>query len=158
MADVAGFEPGYWDDAQRLARENLLMTGDYLKAFPGTYQITALVPEMPQPLGAVWIRFEGDTTISVLNSWVFEPVRRCGVRSAMHRHMLAIFPSCDRVVTGLSTLDGRAWMQANGYTRTKDGWELIVQREPKTPSKSRYSHSRRARRPASRSRSMSNSC
>jgi hypothetical protein len=123
---IPGFEPGYWDDTRRLARENLLVFYNYMTVAPGTIQLTAFAPELPQPLGAVWFRFEDDDTVGILNTFVWEPVRRCGVRRRMHRQMLALWPGIRRIRTGLSTLDGRAWMKAMGYRKTATGWELRI--------------------------------
>lgn len=91
---------------------------------PGTMLVRATVPSFPFPVGVVWFRFEPNATISVYQSFVTDHFRRCGVRSAIHRAMLARYPSVRRVVTGRSTADGQAWLAATGFRRLSNGdWE-----------------------------------
>lgn len=126
---VPGFEPGYWDHARKEARNELALSWGWEKSCPGTSVVTATIPSMPMPVGTVWYRFHDHETLTILNSFVWEAVRRCGVRTRLHQYLLEIYPGVRKVETGYSTLDGRGWLQSAGFKRKANGdWYLRVSR------------------------------
>lgn len=95
-------------------------------AAPGTLTIELYHLDIPSPIGIVWFGFAANReTIEVFSSWVNEAVRRCGVRSAIHRSMLAYYPTIRRLVSQHGTPDGAAWMSAVGYRQSATGWEFV---------------------------------
>lgn len=91
---------------------------------PGTFTIECRHADMAVPLGTVWFRHVGHETLEVLNSFVHELFRRCGLRTAMHNQLLAYWPSNTRIITDGGTKDGLAWMASVGFVATPDWWEF----------------------------------
>ena len=107
------------------ARHHLRIDYRWEKSCPGTYAVTACIPSCPVPMGIVWFRDIGNTGIESLSSFVDPRVRRCGVRTAIHRWMLRTFPNVNRVIATSGTDYGMGWMKAAGFKvnpKTKD-WE-----------------------------------
>lgn len=105
------------------AKYHLRIEWRWEKAHPGTYAVTASIPSCAHPMGIVWFRDVGNTAVETLGSFVDSRVRRCGVRSAIHRWMLKTFPNVNRVITTSGTDYGMAWMKAAGFKKnpkTKD--------------------------------------
>jgi hypothetical protein len=126
MADENEYAYMQWEAKNRLSIEYR-----YEKAHPGTYAITATIPLMPTPMGIVWIRFPGNTAIETLNSFVDSRVRRCGIRTAIHKWMLAQWPEVTRIITTSGTDYGLPWLKATGFKlnpRTKD-WEYTRKKD-----------------------------
>jgi hypothetical protein len=114
-----------YSQMQHEARHLLRIDYRWEKSCPGTYAVTATIPSWPVPMGVVWFRDVGNTAIETLSSFVDSRVRRCGVRTQIHRWMLASFPSVNRIITTSGTDYGLAWLKATGFKvnpRTKD-WE-----------------------------------
>lgn len=107
------------------AKHHLKIEYRWEKAHPGTYAVTASIPSCAHPMGVVWFRDIGNTAIETLGSFVDSRVRRCGIRSAIHRWMLRSWPNVNRIITTSGTDYGQAWLKATGFKvnpRTKD-WE-----------------------------------
>ena len=93
--------------------------------FPGTYILEVAHKSYPFPMATVWYRFQDNATaIEILNSFVFDKVRRCGLRTYLNKTFFEIHPGVMRIRTDTGTPDGIAWMQAVGYKKTKIGWEI----------------------------------
>jgi len=73
------------------------------------------------PLGNVWFRAEGDR-ISILQSYVHEDLRRCGVRSRIHEEMLEWYS--EDFYTYSSTRKSKPWLEKMGFTKDSGGWRL----------------------------------
>lgn len=101
-------------------------------ASPGVFTAEVYHEELPGPLAVVWFNYCGQDTIHILNSMVFEYVRRCGLRTFIHEKLLAICRDVDRIVSGGGTESGAAWMKSVGYVKSKAGWEF---RRPKKRSR-----------------------
>ena len=100
----------------------------------GVQVLEITVPCLPSPLGAVWYRFVGNTTIEVLNSFVREDYRRNGLRTAMHLYLSA-YKNVDRIITQTGTSDGQAWMKATGFKKQANGdWTIRVNKALKKKS------------------------
>lgn len=91
---------------------------------PGTCTIEATLLDMPMPLATVWYSFVGRGEIQVMNSFVDERYRRCGLRTLLHERMLACYPAVDRIVTGGATQSGRAWLKSAGFKKCRTGYEF----------------------------------
>ena len=118
MADDSDYAYMQWE-----AKHWLIIDYRHEKRHPGTYAITASIPIQPHPMGIVWIRFPGNTTIETLGSFVDSRVRRCGIRTAIHNWMLTQWPEVQRVITTSGTDYGQAWLKATGFKlnpKTKD--------------------------------------
>lgn len=99
---------------------------------PGCCTLAVCIPSMPMPLGTVWFRFVGNSTIEILWSYVVDPVRRCGLRTALHETLLSSYPTVRRVMSANGTDDGgRAWLKAMGFQRAAatGDWELSIKRK-----------------------------
>lgn len=89
---------------------------------PGTKTIEVRHSDIPFPLGIVWFAFcKNNTEVEIQNSFVFEKVRRCGIRRMLN-DVIFRYPSVKRIVTGGATESGEAFMRATGYRKNKDGW------------------------------------
>lgn len=97
-------------------------------AQPGVFTAEVYHEELPGPLAVVWFNYFGLGGIQILDSFVFEYVRRCGLRTFIHEKMLAICNECELIVSGGGTESGAAWMKSVGYVKNKRGWEF---RRPK---------------------------
>lgn len=93
-------------------------------AIPGLDTIEAYHRDLPWPVGIVWYNFVGLNALQVLNSFVFENLRRCGVRTYLHERLLSAYPNRDLIITTSGTKSGLAWMKATGYKQTENGWEF----------------------------------
>lgn len=92
-------------------------------SIPGCHTIEVRHQDFPMPLAVVWFSFFGLNGIQIYNSFVFEKVRRCGLRTMIHEEMLRSYPK-HYVISGAGTTSGQAWMKATGYRKTKAGWEF----------------------------------
>lgn len=75
------------------------------------------------PICVVWFNFCANDRIQVLNSYVDERLRRCGLRTMVHKQMLEWYPN-RTIVSSHGTKSGQAWMKAVGYKQTEAGWEF----------------------------------
>ena len=99
----------------------------YLHGKPGLqgcYAIEAYHDDMPVPIATVWYAFFGLTGIQTLNSYVWEQLRRCGLRTYLHEKLLAAYPKHTLVISGAGTREGKAWMKSAGFKKTANGWEF----------------------------------
>lgn len=117
-------------DMQNEAKASLDLSWHYEPGCPGTVAVVATIPSMPLPMGIVWIRFPGNHTIETLGSFVDSRVRRCGVRTAIHRFMLSTWPEVRKVITTSGTDYGLPWMKATGFRfrETTGDWEYVRRR------------------------------
>ena len=98
---------------------------------PGSSEIHVCVPSLPWPVGMVWYRWVGNSTIETLHSYVFERLRRCGLRTAMHESLILAYPTLKRIITASgSKAGGEAWLKASGFKRNRQtgDWEFAVKR------------------------------
>lgn len=103
---------------------------------PGTYAAEAHLKYLPVPAGVVWFRFiSNNTEIEILNSSVMEFLRRCGIRTEIHRYLIGCYPNTKAIVTASGTADGIAWLKATGFIQCSRGWIFLIkkttQRKPK---------------------------
>lgn len=97
---------------------------------PGTYAVEATIGGLPMPIATVWIRHSGNKTIETLQSYVMAPLRRCGLRTLMHRRMIRDYPSTSKVTTGAGSKEGgKAWLQSTGFKQNAEGdWVYRVKK------------------------------
>lgn len=98
---------------------------------PGTNAIEAITPGLPYPIAVVWFRFRNHYAIDIMNSWTFDPLRRLGLRTYLHRRMIECWPSVLEVYSAAATPSGEAWMLAAGYKKCWDGWRYRVPKRKK---------------------------
>jgi hypothetical protein len=101
-------------------------------AQPGVWTAEVYHEEMRGPLAVVWFTYFGRDGIEILNSFVYEHVRRSGMRTFIHEEMLRLIADRDLIVSPGATVSGAAWMKATGYVKSKAGWEF---RRPKKRSR-----------------------
>lgn len=120
----------------RKTRQQIRAVDTVLKAsfgnasIPGCATIEATHVDFPMPLATVWYRATYGH-IEVLNSFVFEFVRRCGLRTFLHRQLIEAYPSALLITTGAGTPDGLRWLKATGFRWRETGWELRIRRRAK---------------------------
>lgn len=113
----------YWRQLRdKLKHENGLSFHYGKAGAPGTFTAEAYHEDCPMPLCVVWFGFVGLNAIQIQNSFTFEYVRRCGLRTFIHRKMLEAYPG-RYILSGAGTKSGQAWMKSVGYKQTKAGWE-----------------------------------
>jgi hypothetical protein len=98
---------------------------------PGCRTIAVCIPSLGFPVGTVWFRFDGNRSIETLHSFVIEKLRRCGLRTALHKHLIWSYPTVRVVLTANGTDDGgEEWLKSAGFTRDKvtGDWKLSVNR------------------------------
>jgi hypothetical protein len=88
---------------------------------PAVHTIEFYHRDCPQPLGIVWFWFSGADRLEILNSFVFELVRHCGIRTFLHDRLREHYPERD-IISQRGTESGEAWMTAAGYKRGRPGW------------------------------------
>ena len=88
----------------------------------GIHTIEAYHCDFVGPVAVVWFLFSARDRIEILNSYVDERLRRCGLRTYIHEAFLRYYPN--RVIVSHSgSKYGLAWMKATGYKLTESGWE-----------------------------------
>jgi hypothetical protein len=116
--------PKAFQRLRKLVRERRGLTVLYGKAAnPGTFTVEIFHEEMPMPVCVVWFRFFGLEGIEIDNSFTFEYLRRCGLRTMAHNFLVRAYPE-HYFLSGAGTKSGAAWMKAVGYRQTSAGWEF----------------------------------
>ena len=111
-----------WEWAREEIRKGRVRIGYSETACPGTYAAQAMVYGLPMPIATVWFRHVGNATMDTLQSFVITPLRRCGLRTLLHRDMIKAYPECNRVVTGSGSPEGgKAWLKATGFKQNAEG-------------------------------------
>lgn len=90
----------------------------------GVHTIEAYHTDFIGPIAVVWYMFSGRDRLEILNSYVDERLRRCGLRTHLHEAFIKFYP--ERViVSNTGTKTGLAWMKATGYKLVQNGagWE-----------------------------------
>jgi len=114
----------YWQSLRKQIKARRdLVTMFGRAAIPGTQTIELFHYDLPMPLCVVWYQFSGLDCIQIDNSFVFEHVRRCGLRTMAHEQLLRAYPD-HWFLSGAGTKSGAAWMRAVGYRQTSSGWEF----------------------------------
>ena len=97
---------------------------DYrVSAVPGTWVTEYMIDNFAAPIGSVWWRYVGSGTIDILHSYVMKPLRRCGIRTDIHKAMRFSNPKCTFVSGAASGKASRKWMKKMGYKKDID-WTL----------------------------------
>jgi hypothetical protein len=135
-----------WEPLREMVRHRIA-NGDLrahfsLCSIPGVAVVEAVIPEIPCPVAWVWYRHECGKTLSILQSFVTEGLRRSGLRRALHQQMLASFPEIRLFVTERGTPQSAAFLQSVGFVFNGDldRWELRIEvptegsKEPKEGS------------------------
>jgi hypothetical protein len=79
--------------------------------------IEALHQDMPMPVGTIWYRLSTEHSIDILDCYVTEYLRRCGVMTLMFQKLRAAYPSHPHVVTGSGTRFGKPWLIRMGFSQ-----------------------------------------
>jgi GNAT superfamily N-acetyltransferase len=89
-----------------------------------------------------WFRHETGNVIAIHNSYVHEPVRRCGLRTALHKKLLEWYPDTRLIVTGRATELSLPYLKKMGFVFNvqMDRWELVV--TPPAPAKPKRASTR----------------
>lgn len=119
-----------WGPLRDQIRNSKQTVGFGYSSVPGVFTIEARLPDMPYPLAIVWYRLLHRTTeIEILNSLVFERLRRCGLRTWLHKELCAAYPAVKKIVTEGGTESGLAWLRSAGFKRrpADNCWEYRVQ-------------------------------
>jgi hypothetical protein len=96
---------------------------------PGTQAIIATTPHVPFPVGQVWYRHRNHKVLDIMNSFVFEHCRRCGVRTFLHNELINLYGDLTEIYSNDATDSGAAWMTATGFVKRPDGWHFRVRRK-----------------------------
>jgi hypothetical protein len=128
-----GKVPEQWERYRKDARARERLQFRFGRAAQaGVFTAEVYHEDLAGPLAVVWLNYFGLGGIQILNSFVFEYVRRCGLRTFIHEKLLACCNECDLILSGAGTESGAAWMKATGYVKNKNGWEF---RRPKKRSR-----------------------
>lgn len=113
----------YWkqlrDDCKN-GRGTQLLSGE--AAASGIHTLEVYHKDFVGPIAVVWFIFSGLDRIEILNSNVDERLRRCGLRTMIHKCMLRFYPT-RIIVSSTGSKLGIAWMKAAGYKQAASGWE-----------------------------------
>lgn len=93
---------------------------------PGTRVLMVTSDHFPYPIAMVWWHHaRNGTQIHIVNSFVIEKARRCGLRTYLHEMLLEWYPNVRKIVTDDGTPEGLAWLKATGFKQVSaDGcWE-----------------------------------
>jgi hypothetical protein len=117
--------PDPWDRFRDEARRRLTVHFSQCECTPGTFRAEATVPSFSAPVGTVWYTWVGNHTLEIGHSFVWEKLRRCGIRTTIHRQMLEWYaPTLRRVITGAGSAEGSRWLRATGFRR--DGKDFVL--------------------------------
>ena len=121
-----------WDIARKQAKDPQRRQFHFGNTrLPGCEEIHLCVECLPWPVGMVWYRWVGNSTIETLHSYVFERLRRCGIRTALHESLIQSYPQATRFITASGSKDGgEAWLKATGFKKNRrtGDWEFVVKR------------------------------
>ena len=92
----------------------------------GVYVLQATSHLGVLPYGWLWYRQETGRVLSILECYVPVYLRRCGVLTALLKHLLKDAPETRMVVTGRATEFSRPWLEKQGFVfnTEMDRWEL----------------------------------
>lgn len=90
---------------------------------PGTLAAEFVMDDLASPVGTVWFRAVGNATIEILHSYVWPQVRRCGVRTAIHRALQQWYPGFGFMTAESSGPAAKAWLEKMGFVQGRD-WTL----------------------------------
>lgn len=95
---------------------------------PRVYSLEAFLPSFPMMMGQLWYEYGCGNSIVIWNSFVFEYVRRCGLRTQLHEELLRRNPKIRQLVTGRATADSLPWLLKMGWEFKPEmsRWELEV--------------------------------
>jgi hypothetical protein len=118
-------QPEKWPEERKAIREGRVLIQWLPSGVAGTYTATASVESLPFPIARVDYRFVGypEAAIDVLMSTVHPYLKRCGLRTLIHKTMLTAYGQINLIRTDNGTPEGRAWMRATGWKQTDRGWE-----------------------------------
>jgi hypothetical protein len=132
-----GMQTG-WDTTRELIKsgKTKLEFGWSETSCPGCYAIEVKPEKGTTPYGWVWYRHETGHVISISMSYVPEFLRRCGLRTAMHKELLRWFPNTRMIVTGRATESSAPWLLSQGFVFNQDfdRWELLITPPTTTPT------------------------
>lgn len=88
----------------------------------GIHTIEVYHTDFIGPIGVCWFLFSSRDRIEILNIYVDDRLRRCGLGRYLHDGLIRFYPS--RVIVSHSGSKlGEPWMKAVGYKLTPAGWE-----------------------------------
>lgn len=84
----------------------------------------------PVPIAVVWFELTGPE-LYIWNSFVFEHLRRRGIRTLMHEELKRRYPEIKTMATGRATGLSLPWLLARGFMfhSDRDRWELQLHGE-----------------------------
>lgn len=125
----AGSIQKVWSTEREQIAKGELTCGFGRTSIAGTFTIEAILWTVPMPLGTVWFQFVDTHTISIAYSFVFEGVRRTGVRTFLHHQLLAAYPDIEAIVTGAANEFSKPWLLKMGFKEDRHGhWSLRIKR------------------------------
>lgn len=134
MSQVCSYlkKPERWPEERKAIREGRVLIVGVASGVPGIWTAVAAVDGLSQPIGRVDYGFFGfgtkRPTLNIVNSWVHQDLRRCGLRTLIHQRMLEWYPEVVLIRSDRGTADGAAWMKAVGYREAAGGWEFRPKR------------------------------
>lgn len=120
-----------WESSRNQAKDpgsRIIIFGE--PRVPGCCTIQVCIPQCPMPVGTVWYRWNGNSVIEVLQSYVVGPLRRCGLRTALHNQMIDSYPTVKKIITAGANDTSKPWLKATGFRINKESgdWEFVVKR------------------------------
>jgi N-acetylglutamate synthase-like GNAT family acetyltransferase len=86
---------------------------------------------MPNPVGILWYHWTGVRSVEILNCYVPQTYRRCGVMSFLLKKLLATNRNIRKVTTADATKESGPWLTRMGFRQAEDDdWTLKI--KPKT--------------------------
>lgn len=93
---------------------------------PGICASQAITQVLPYPVGIVWYFVRSPYTIDVMNVWTFEPLRRCGIATALIKSLVTFYPAAESIYSQAATELGGKWMTALTFVQRRDGWHYQI--------------------------------
>jgi hypothetical protein len=90
-------------------------------SIPGTLSLEVTHQDMSMPIGILWYKWVGNTTLEILYSFIIEDGRRCGVRTFMHKVLIDAYPSANKIITASGNKFSKPWLIKTGFKENKDG-------------------------------------
>ena len=108
------------------AAHNPSRTWHWSQTFSGTAVIEIHLDCIPAPVGIMWIRLVGNSTVEILGVYVSSHLRRCGIGSGLIDYVIELWEP-KKFITASATALGRHLLLSKGFGKLPNGdWEMTV--------------------------------
>ncbi len=134
MQNIGMHDAANWGKTREKIKAGQLAFDWGTSSCAGVHVMEVMANTKPEfPYGWVWFRFETGNVIAIMQSYVQAELRRCGLRKAMHEHLLESYPNTRMIVTGRATELALPFLKKAGFKFNKDfdRWELLIEKPVK---------------------------